>query len=157
MLTAGLLLPDIPDFVQWAFGELGGVSAAPFPPELARPALLSSFLANRKHGVTEEEVRLAREAQSRHFEEAVLLLQSAEYAAGWTRESIYQHVLLDVHLPISALFRCAIARQLGLSKVVEVFREPARKQFARHPDLYRRVWHDLLQAPPPEGSVKSRV
>lgn len=141
----GAGIKDIEEYVRWVFAQ-SPLSTPPYPPALASAKYLKQFVETGAATYAREDIKRALEFQHRHFEQAVLIQQLAPYALGWSREAVYQSVLLDVSLPLSALFRYAVAKKLNLTRVMDVFREAARSQFQKYPDLYREIWSDLLSS-----------
>ena len=59
---------------------------------------------------------------------------------GYTEDQALRSVLLDLSLPLSALFRYSAADSGGLSDVAERFFEPALMQYFFERDLYDSAW-----------------
>ncbi len=129
----------------------GRAGAPPEPNTLCSDAALNRFYAFEGEEVPELKRLLSAQKDT-------LFTQVCKKAGlrqqGWTDAQVYSEVLQNNLIPLSALFRYAVAVQQGCPEVADLYRTEAAIQYLSAPRAYDQVWGKLV---PPEVAALARL
>lgn len=117
--------------------EIARAGSAPWPNQIAVDAYLDIY-TGEKEILTQQDVQVAFDLEKQYCRVA---LTSTRYnREGVSKDMVWKSLLLDDLLEISPLMRYCLARQLGLTKVAELFVMRAMTQYVIAPKTYDVVW-----------------